>query len=55
MAGSKDEMDIAQIQKLVAEGKYEVSKHADKERRVDKISILEIEEAIKRGKIIEKI
>jgi hypothetical protein len=46
-------VDIAQIKKLVVEGEYELSKHADKERRVDMISILEIEEAVKGGKIIE--
>ncbi len=37
----------------VRQDEYEFSSHADREREADKISILEVEEAVLRGEIIE--
>lgn len=46
-------MDVGTIHRLVAEGRYEFSKHAEKEREADMISTTELEEALKRSEIIE--
>ena len=41
------------IRKLVTEGKYEFSKHAERERQLDMILINELEDALKNCEIIE--
>ena len=41
------------IKELISAGKYEFSKHAEREREADKISIRELEEALINCKIIE--
>lgn len=47
-------MDILEkIRGLVAEGKYEFSKHAEKERQVDMIHTWELEDALRECEIIE--
>lgn len=46
-------MDAGTIRRLVAEGRYEFSKHAEKEREADMISTTELEEALKSSDIIE--
>ncbi|PTL36645.1 hypothetical protein CLG94_02900 [Candidatus Methylomirabilis limnetica] len=46
-------MDVGTIHRLVAEGRYEFSKHAEREREADMISTTELEEALKRCDIIE--
>ncbi|HWR21284.1 MAG TPA: DUF4258 domain-containing protein [Verrucomicrobiae bacterium] len=46
-------MDAATIRRLVAEGRYEFSKHAEREREADMIPTTELEEALKSSDIIE--
>ncbi len=46
-------MDIQKIIELVINGKYEYSKHAERERELDKIYTWELEDALKNCKIIE--
>jgi hypothetical protein len=46
-------MDAATIRRFVAEGRYEFSKHAEREREADMILIMELEEALKNSTIIE--
>ena len=46
-------MDIEKIRKLVAEGKYEFSKHAERERELDMITTEELEDALRNCDIIE--
>ena len=41
------------IRKLVTEGKYEFSKHAERERQLDMILVNELEDALKNCEIIE--
>jgi len=41
------------IKEFISAGKYEFSKHAEREREADKISIRELEEALINCKIIE--
>lgn len=47
-------MDIEKIRGLVLEGKYEYSKHAERERECDEIHVHELEEALQAGEIIEE-
>jgi hypothetical protein len=42
------------IRNLVREGKYEFSKHAEREREADKITVMELEEALNQCEIIEE-
>lgn len=46
-------MDIHIIRRLIAEGKYEYSKHAEREREADMILTAELEEALRHCDIIE--
>jgi len=46
-------MDAGTIRRLVAEGKYEFSKHAEREREADMISVRELEAALECSEIIE--
>jgi hypothetical protein len=47
-------MDVGAIRRSVAEGKYEFSKHAEREREADMISTAELEEAMSNCEIIEE-
>lgn len=47
-------MDIHRIRKLVAEGKYEFSKHAERERELDMISVEELEQALGSSDVVEQ-
>ena len=40
-------MDAATIREFAAEGKYEYSKHAERERQLDMIHTWELEEALR--------
>ena len=46
-------MDAATIREFAAEGKYEYSKHAERERQVDMMHTWELEEALRHCDIIE--
>lgn len=46
-------MDIGRIRRLVTEGRYGYSKHAERERELDMIYTWELEEALRNGEIIE--
>ena len=46
-------MDVQKIRKLVTQGKYELSKHAEKERQIDMIYMWELEETLRGCEIIE--
>ena len=46
-------MDIQNIRKLVSQGKYEFSKHAERERELDMIYVWELEDALSNCEIIE--
>ena len=47
-------MDSKAIRNLVRAGKYEFSKHAERERQADKITVVELEEALTQNEIIEE-
>jgi len=47
-------LDIHHIRKLVAEGEYEFSRHAERERELDMINVEELEQALKSCEIIEE-
>ncbi len=47
-------MNAQTIRDLVRIGKYEFSKHAEREREADKISVLELEEALVHCETIEE-
>jgi len=48
-------MDLEEVQRLIREGRYEVSFHAQQERLEENLDIAEIEEAIlSRAEIIEQ-
>lgn len=49
----KEISDIIKIRKLVRHGKYEFSKHAERERELDMIPVQELEDALSTGEIIE--
>ena len=46
-------MDVGTIRRLAAEGRYEFSKHAEKEREGDMIPVRELEEALVNCEVIE--
>ncbi len=46
-------MDAGTLRRLVAERKYEFSKHAEREREADMIPMRELEEALEHCEIIE--
>ena len=46
-------MDIQSIRRLVSQGKYEFSKHAERERELDMIYVWEFEDALSDCEIIE--
>lgn len=46
-------MDIGRIRRLVTEGRYGYSRHAERERELDMIYIWELEDALRNGEIIE--
>ena len=46
-------MDLQILRKLVIQGRYELSKHPEKERQIDKIHMWELEEALGGCEIIE--
>lgn len=46
-------MDEEKIRKLATEGRYEFSKHAERERQLDMILVNELEDALKNCEIIE--
>ena len=47
-------MDSQTIRHLIQLGKYEFSKHAERERQADKITVAELEEALIQCEIIER-
>ena len=47
-------MDIKLLRKKIRQDEYDLSHHAHKERQVDKISIVEINNTILKGDIIEE-
>ena len=47
-------MDVKNIRRLVVLGKYELSKHAEREREIDMIYMWELEDALRACKIIEE-
>ncbi len=47
-------IEIAWIEERVRKGEYYFSKHGDQERQNDNLTILEVEEALLAGRIIEK-
>ena len=47
-------MDSQAIRRLVRSGKYEFSKHAERERQADQITVAEFEEALTQSEIIEE-
>ena len=47
-------MNLEEIQQLVREGRYEFSIHAQQERLEDDLDVLEIEDAIAHGEILEQ-
>ena len=46
-------MEIRKIRKLVVEGRYVYSKHAERERELGMIYTWELEDALRNGEIIE--
>ena len=46
-------MDILNIRRLISQGKYELSKHAERERELDMIYVWELEDALRTCTIIE--
>ena len=46
-------MDINLIRRAVASDRYEISHHAERERRNDGLSLADIENAVRTGKVIE--
>lgn len=46
-------MDINLIRRAVASDRYEISQHAERERRNDGLSLADIENAVQTGKVIE--
>ena len=46
-------MDIGRIRRLVNEGRYGYSRHAERERELDMIYTWELEDALRNGEIIE--
>ena len=46
-------MDIGRIRRLVTEGRYGYSRHAERERELDMIYTWELEDALRNGEIIE--
>ncbi len=46
-------MNIQNIRRLVSQGKYEFSKHAERERELDMIYVWELEDALNDCEIIE--
>ena len=46
-------MNLAWIKTRIHKGEYEVSSHAEEERQADKISMIEIENAILNGEVLE--
>lgn len=47
-------MDIETIRKAILSDQYEISQHAERERRNDNLSIADLENAILTGEIIEQ-
>ena len=47
-------MDINEIQRLIRQGKYELSIHAQQERLEENLDVTEIEEAVAHGEILEE-
>ena len=47
-------MDVQKIKRLVIQGKYAFSKHAERKRETDMIYTWELEDALKKCEIIEK-
>jgi hypothetical protein len=46
-------MDIHEIRQLIRQGAYEFSMHAQQERLAEDLDVIEIEEAITQGEILE--
>jgi hypothetical protein len=46
-------LDIGRIRRLVTEGRYGYSRHAERERELDMIYTWELEDALRNGEIIE--
>ena len=46
-------MDIHEIRQLIRQGAYEFSMHAQQERLAEDLDVMEIEEAISQGEILE--
>jgi hypothetical protein len=46
-------LDIGRVRRLVTEGRYGYSRHAERERELDMIYTWELEDALRNGEIIE--
>jgi hypothetical protein len=46
-------LDIGRIRRLVTEGSYGYSRHAERERELDMIYTWKLEDALRNGEIIE--
>jgi hypothetical protein len=46
--------DLSEIQRLVSQGRYELSIHAQRERLEEDLDVVEIEEAIGKGELLEE-
>jgi len=47
-------MDLAELYSLVTQGHYEFSAHAQRERLADDLDVIEIEQALLNGEILEQ-
>jgi hypothetical protein len=47
-------MDAQKIRKLIVQGKYELSKHAERERESDMIPVEKLEQALRDCEVIEE-
>ncbi len=47
-------MDLAELHGLVTQGRYEFSAHAQRERLADDLDVIEIEQAVLNGEILEQ-
>ena len=46
--------DFGEIQRLVGQGRYEVSAHAQRERLAEDLDVVELEGAIEQGELLEE-
>lgn len=46
--------ETGEIQRLVSQGRYEFTIHAQRERLADDLDVVEVEEAIEKGELLEE-